>query len=143
MKRLFLMIVILVLSTSYIKAQVRVVEIRWIDCEQTTYQGVIVMDSDSQGKLYSKFYHPSAGIVYVSQQVTMSHNYDLFGNCTSYLYCSYPNTTPYVPYTADNFIFYPNGAIYTQDYSGKWSTVVQQRLVPVDYWSDVIRSYRP
>ncbi len=142
MKRLFLVVAALLLSAIGAKAQSSVVEISWMDHKRTVYQGVIVMNNN-QGRLYSKYYHPSAGTVYVSQQAVLSNNYDMYGNCISYIYCSHPNTTPYVPYSADNFIFYPNGTVYTQDYSGKWSTVVQYRTVPPYSWESVIRSYQP
>lgn len=124
-------------------AQSRVVEISWMDHEYTQYQGVIVIYPDNSGMVYSRFYNPSVGTVYVSQSAILTNTYDYYGYCTSYVNCMYPSTTPYVPYSADNFVFFPDGSVYTQDYSGKWSTAVQHRVVPQYNWNSVINNYLP
>lgn len=140
-KFLLLFSSLLICASFEANAQARVVEISWMDYEYTQYQGVIVMYANNKGMVYSRFYNPMVGTVYVSQQATLTNTYDYFGNCTSFINCSYPDTTPYVPYSADNFAFFPDGSVYTQDYSGKWSTVVQYRIVPEYDWGNVIDSY--
>ena len=47
----------------------------------------------------------------------------------------------YVPYSADNFIVYPDDSMYTQDYYGKWSILISARVIPAGYWRDKFIEY--
>lgn len=118
-------------------AQSLVAEIGWTDVDNIYYQGVLVMYPNNQGALYVRYYHPITGNVAVTQSAVMSSDYD----GTTYVCCGYPNTNPYVPYTADNFIFFTDGSVYTQDYSGKYSTNVAYRVVPSNQWYGVFAKY--
>lgn len=141
MKRLLLLVVALVGVHWIAQAQSTVARISWLDIEQTRYDGLLVLYPNNQGQLFVHFYNPSVGNVVVAQNAQLSNTYDMYGNCTSFVYCSYPRTSPYTPYTADNFVFYPNGAVYTQDYSGKWSTAVVYRVLPPNEWNDAYEDF--
>jgi len=137
---LFIFLTFNVIGFSY--AQSMVTEISWVDVEQTSYQGLLVLYPNNQGYFKVKFYNPTVGWVWVVQNAELRNNYDMYGNCTSYINCSYPQTSPYVPYSADNFIIYPDGSMYTQDYYGKWSTLIVARVIPQGYWRDKFIEYR-
>lgn len=118
-------------------AQSLVAEIGWTDVENTYYQGVLVMYPNNQGTLYVWFYNPMVGNVAVAQSAVMSFDYD----GTAYVNCGNPSTNPYVPYAADNFIFFNDGSVFTQDYSGKYTTNVVYRVVPSNEWHSVFAKY--
>lgn len=114
-------------------SQSSVIELEWYDVEGTYYHGLAVMYPNNQGTLHVRFYNDEiCSVVAVRQNAVMNYQYG-----TSYLMCSYPQTVPYVPYAADNFVFYSNGLIYTQDYFGKWSTAVTGRVVPAYEWREM------
>lgn len=123
-------------------AQSTVMEISWTDVEYVNYKGLLVLYPNNQGFIKTKFYHAQIGDVWVSQNAVFSCQYDLMGNMTSYINCSYPKTQPNVPYSADNFVIFPNGNMYTQDYSGKWSTLVTAVVIQPTYWSAKFREYK-
>lgn len=143
MKKVIASLMFLFVSSvfSHCYSQSMVTEISWMDVEQTTYQGLLVLYPNNQGHFRVKFYHPVAGWVWVGQNATLTNQYDMYGNCTSFINCSYPQTSPYVPYSADNFIVYPNGTMYTQDYQGKWSTRIVARVIQPVYWQSKFSEY--
>lgn len=112
-----------------------VAEIRWVDVSNTVYRGLLVVNSNNAGHLYVLFYNYMVGNVQVVQNAYMSEGYDSYGNEAIYLNCSYPCVSnPYISYSADHFIFYDDGSVYTQDASGKWSTMVNYEVVPKSQW---------
>lgn len=123
-------------------AQSTVMEISWTDVEYTNYKGLLVLYPNNQGFLKVKFYNNDVGTVWVYQSALLTCQYDYMGNCTSYINCSYPQADPYVPYAADNFIIFPNGNMYTQDYSGKWSTYISAVLIQPVYWTNKFKEYK-
>lgn len=141
MRKILLAIYALFVSFSFASAQSTVAEIEWYDYTYIYYHGLLVLNSNNRGAFYVNFQHPDLGEVVVCQNALLNNEYDMYGNCTSYLYCSYPKTYPYTPYMADNFIFYPNGNVYTQDYSGSWSVAVQYRIIPRNSWDDMFEEF--
>lgn len=138
-----LLITVVALFLSFITAygQSHVSEIRWIDSESTTYTGLLVLYPNNSGVFKVKFYHPSVGWIWIYQKAKLTNQFDNYGNCTSFINCSYPQASPNVPYSADNFIVYPNGAMYTQDYSGKWSTQIVSVVIAQQYWQRKFQEY--
>ena len=60
------------------------------------------------------YWHPEMQTnITVVQDVSIRNQSDMYGNCTTFLNCYNPKAYPYTPYSADNFIIYPNGAMYT------------------------------
>lgn len=131
-----------VLSVENSFAQSTVMEISWTDVEYVNYKGLLVLYPNNQGFIKTKFYHAQIGDIWVYQNAVFSYQYDFMGNMTSYINCSYPQTQPNVPYSADNFVIFPNGRMYTQDYSGKWSTLVTAIAIQPAYWSAKFREYK-
>lgn len=121
-------------------SQSMVAEINW-NTSNVYYHGLLILNPNNTGTFHVRFVNPYVGLVQVRQNAVLSNTYDLYGNCTSFVNCSYPKTTPYVPYSADNFIFYPNGMVYTQDYQGKWSTAVACRSVARGEWDDLFEEF--
>jgi len=136
----FLLGVIALFVSYAASAQSTVAEIEWYS-QQSYYRGLLVLYPNNQGMFYVRYSLPGVGDIFVQQQAALTYTYDMYGNCTNYLYCANPSTVPYTPYAADNFIFYPNGSVYTQDYAGNWSTAVQYRVVPPGQWAAVYRRF--
>ncbi len=120
--------------------QSMVTEIKWT-VASGTYQGLLVLYPNNLGDFVVKFYDYNVGWVWCHQNAVLTNQYDAYGNCTSYISCSNPQTKPYVPYAADNFLVYPNGAMYTQDYAGNWSTLITAVVVQPVYWHSKFLEY--
>ena len=116
-------------------------EITWTDAEYVTYKGLLVLYPNNEGFFVVKFYNSTYGLVYCFQNAKLTNQYDMYGNCTSFINCSYPRVTPNLPYAADNFIVYPNGYMYTQDYYGKWSTLINCVVIQPEYWKMKLKEY--
>ena len=140
-KKLFSLVLFICVAVGA-KSQSTVVEITWTSADYTTYQGLMVMYPNNMGDFVVKFHNPSVGWVWVHQNAMLTNEYDYYGNCTSYITCSYPTVNPsYVPYAADNFICYPNGQMYTQDAAGTWSTMIVANPIQPAYWQSKLREY--
>lgn len=137
----YLIVVVLFLLPFYSFSQSMVSEITWTDSESTTYEGLLVLYPDNTGIFKVKFYNSVVGWVWVLQSAILTNRYDIYGNCTSFINCSYPRTSPNVGYSADNFLVYPNGTMYTQDYQGKWSTLIYATIIQQRYWKSKFREY--
>lgn len=122
-------------------SQSTVMEITWTDVEYVNYKGLLVLYPNNNGFIKIKYYLTGVGDVWVYQDAIFSYQSDYFGNITSYINCFNPNTQPYTPYSADNFVIFPNGRMYTQDYSGKWSTLVSAVNISYAYWSMKFKEY--
>lgn len=140
-KKILLFISIILLGIGYAHAQSMVTEIKWTDANYITYNGLLILYPDNSGIFVVKFYHPTYGMVYCQQNAKLTNQFDIYGNCTSFINCSYPRVTPNLPYSADNFIVYPNGNMYTQDYSGNWSTLITYYVIQPEYWRAKYREY--
>jgi len=139
--KLFVVVLFLIFLSCKSYGQSMVTEITWTDAEYTTYKGLLVLYPNNQGCFKVKFYNESVGWIWVYQNAVLNNQYDYYGNCTSFINCSYPQAEPYVPYSADNFVVYPNGAMYTQDYSGKWSTLITAIVIQSQYWNRKFQEY--
>lgn len=122
------------------KAQSVVTEISWNVYNQN-YTGLLVLYPNNKGILKVKTYIAGTGLVWVQEDATLTIQYDMWGNRTSYINCYNPKTNPYVPWAADNFVIYPNGAMYTQDASGTWSTQIVAYIVDTYNWQNKFREY--
>lgn len=142
MKRLILVLVAVFGLQWAAQAQSLVARISWMDVEYTQYHGLLVLYPNNSGNLFVYFYNQTVGDVAVTQNARLHNSYDMYGNCTTYVYCSHPKTSsPFVSYSADNFVFFPNGGVFTQDYSGKWSTAVNCRVLPQDEWEEAYEDF--
>ncbi len=121
-------------------AQQMVTEISWNVYSQN-YTGLLILDSDNTGILKIKSYFPQIGWVWIAQDAILTNQFDVYGNCTSYINCYNPVTYPYVPYSADNFVVYPDGSMYTMDSSGTWSTMIVAYVVPQYSWATKFNEY--
>lgn len=144
MKRLILKLIIVItflLTCSIIaKAQSLVMEITWN--VYITYKGLMVTYPDNTGIFAVNYWHPEMQTnITVVQDVSIRNQYDMYGNCTTFLNCYNPKAYPYTPYSADNFIIYPNGAMYTQDYAGNWSTAIMAQVINPNLWRSKFREY--
>ena len=99
------------------------------------------MYPDNTGIFAVKYFLQNIGWIWVAQDAVLTNRYDMYGNCTSYINCYNPLSVPQVPYAADNFIIYPNGAMYTQDAMGNWSTLITARPIERRYWSAKFTEY--
>ena len=145
MKRLFLklgvVITLVLASCSIAKAQSNVMEITW-NMGNVPYKGLMVIYPNNIGKFVVNYWNYNLQTyVRVIQDVRVNYQYDLYGNCTTFLNCYYPKTYPASPYSADNFIIYPNGAMYTQDYAGAWSTAIIAQGISPNLWQSKFREY--
>jgi len=122
------------------KAQSMVTEISWNVYSQN-YTGLLVLYPNNKGILKVKTFIAGTGWVWVQQDAVLTNQYDIYGNCTFYINCYNPKTTPYVPWSADNFIIYPNGVMYTQDASGTWSTQIVAYVVQPINWQNKFKEY--
>ena len=135
------LVILLVLCPNIAKSQSMVTEISWNVYNQN-YTGLLVLYPNNQGVLKIKTFIVGTGWVWVLQDAVLTNQFDAWGNCTSYINCFNPITSPYVPWSADNFIVYPNGTMYTQDASGTWSTQIVAYVVPRQYWQSKFREYK-
>lgn len=140
-KRIALFIMLFFASISTNAQQINVVsEISWY-AFGVNYTGLMVTFSDNSGVFIVDYYHSSVGYVRVVEAVNVRNEYDMWGNCTTYL-IGY-NATPSKPvaYSPDSFVIFPNGSMYTQDASGTWSTAIVARVVPQYQWDGVFQKY--
>ena len=133
-------ICLLIMVSITCKAQSMVTEISWNVYNQN-YTGLLVLYPNNRGVLKIKTFIVGIGWVWVIQDAVLKNQYDIWVNCTSYINCYNPKTTPYVPWSADNFVVYPNGNMYTQDASGTWSTAIVAYIVPTNNWQNKFREY--
>lgn len=133
-------ILLFIMVTIGCRAQSMVTEISW-DIYDQNYTGLLVLYPNNRGTLKVKTFVPGTGWVKVTEDAVLTNQYDMWGNCTSFINCYNPRTTPYVPWAADNFLVYPNGTMYTQDASGTWSTAIVAYVVPKYNWNDKFREY--
>lgn len=122
------------------EAQSLVMEVSWNVYNQN-YTGLLVMYPNNKGIFKVKTFIVNIGWVWVTQDAVLTNKYDILGNCTSYINCYNPKTNPYVPWSADNFVIFPNGSMYTQDASGTWSTQIVASLINAMYWQSKFREY--
>ena len=139
MGKMTILLFLLIFPTAS-KAQSMVTEISW-NAYYTNYTGLLVLYPNNQGILKLHFYTPQTGVVWVEQDATLTNQYDIFGNCTSYINCRNPRTSANTIYYADNFIVYPNGSMYTQDAAGVWSTQIVAQVIPTYNWQAKMRQY--
>ena len=139
MRKVFFML-FLVTMPLITKAQSMVTEISWNVYNQN-YTGLLVLYPNNKGVLKVKTFITGTGWVWVQEDAVLTNQYDMWGNCTSYINCYNPKTNPYVPWAADNFIVYPNGAMYTLDASGTWSTQIVAYVVATHNWQNKFREY--
>lgn len=137
---LLLVALAFLLFPSASKAQSMVVEISWNVYNQN-YTGLLVLYPNNKGVLKLKTFIANVGWVWVTQDAVLTNQYDVWGNCTSYINCRNPRTTPYVPWSADNFVIFPNGYMYTQDTAGTWSTQIGAYVVQTYNWQNKFREY--
>lgn len=137
-KMLFVAIII-AMFVQEAKAQSMVTEIQWT-VQTGTYHGLLVLYPNNQGTFIVN-YCLNFTWYRIVQDAVLTNQYDVFGNCTSYINCYNPRTTPYLPYAADNFIVYPNGNMYTQDAAGNWSTLITAYVVPPASWNSKFKEY--
>lgn len=131
----------LICNVFTVSAQSSVFEISWIS-NYVSYNGLLVLNNDNRGLFKVKYYNSMIqSNFWVSQKAVLTNQYDNYGNCMSYIYCSYPVTEPYTPYAADNFLVYPNGAMYTQDAGGSWSTLITATKIAPQYWQAKLYEY--
>lgn len=142
MKRhLFILFLLIVICVTKGFSQSQVTEITWTGIGPKTYYGLLVLYPNNQGSFIVKFYDHYLGWITCHQDAVLTNRFDVFGNCTSVINCYYPKTTPNVPYVADNFIIYPNGAMYTQDAMGAWSTLITATAIHPIYWQTKFLEY--
>ena len=130
-------------AQSLLNGMDRMIEIRW-NFAEVIYKGLLTYYNDGQAVLTVQYYAYPYGTVTVVENAVVQNQYDYYGNCTTYIYCSNPTTYPELPpysYAADNFIIYPNGAMYTQDAFGNWSTLITANIVPCSSWRYKLRQY--
>lgn len=122
------------------KAQSSVMEVSW-NVYTTNYTGLLVMYPNNQGTLMVRSYDPSVGMTWIEQDAYLTNQYDMFGNCTSYINCRNPRTSANIVYYADNFVIFPNGRMYTQDAAGTWSTQIVAQMIPSYNWQNKLQQY--
>lgn len=142
MSRIRLAIVLIITLLPMIcHAQSSVMEVSW-NVYTTNYTGLLVLYPNNQGVLKIKSYDPNIGVViWIEQDATLTNQYDVFGNCTSYINCRNPRTSANIVYYADNFVVFPNGSMYTQDAAGTWSTQIVAQMVPAYNWQTKMKQY--
>lgn len=122
------------------KAQSSVMEVSW-NVYSTNYTGLLVLYPNNQGILKICSYDPALGTTWIEQDATLTNQYDVFGNCTSYINCRNPRTSSNIVYYADNFVIFPNGRMYTQDAAGTWSTQIVAQMIPSYNWQAKMKQY--
>lgn len=138
-KKAFVLLFLLVLPLMA-SSQSIVTEISWNVYNQN-YTGLLVLYPNNKGFLKVKTFIAGTGWVWVREDAILTNQYDIWGNCTSYINCYNPKTNPYVPWAADNFVIFPNRAMYTQDASGTWSTQIVAYEVPAYNWKNKFKEY--
>ena len=141
MKKTLFLLLFSILLIEKAHSQSMVTEISWYDSNYINYKGLLVLYPSNQGFLKVKYYLDGVGTVWVYQNATLTNRYDNYGNCTSYINCSYPKCYPNIPYSADNFVVFPDGSMYTQDYSGNWSTLITAWVVNNSSWRSKFNEY--
>ncbi len=138
----FRLAIMLILFTLPIvcKAQSSVMEVSW-NVYSTNYTGLLVLFPNNQGILKICSYDPTFGTTWIEQDATLTNQYDVFGNCTSYINCRNPRTSSNIVYYADNFVIFPNGSMYTQDAAGTWSTQIVAQMIPSYNWQAKMKQY--
>lgn len=141
MKRILIISVLLaILST--VKAQSTVMEIRWDDSMGIIYTGLVVLHPNNLGFIKIKYYVYPYGWVWCVQDIVRTFKSDVWGNVTTYLTGSNPRISDSrLGYAADVFIIYPNGAMYTQDASGQWSTKIRAVIIEPTFWKAKFNEY--
>ena len=140
-KTIILFLLLILYRVDKSNSQSFVSEITWVDANNITYQGLLVLYPNNYGDFMVKYYHPYAGWIWCHQNAQLTNQYDAYGNCTSFINCSNPQTQPYQPYSADCFLVYPNGSMYTQDYAGNWSTLITAIVIQPAYWNSKLKEY--
>lgn len=133
-----LVLVLAVITTCH--AQSAVMEVSW-NAYATNYTGLLVLYPNNQGIFKLHFYDPYYGTVWVEQDAVLNNQYDMYGNCTSYIFCNNPRASAYINYSPDNFVVFPNGSMYTQDAAGVWSTLIVAQMIPAYNWPAKMRQY--
>ena len=139
-KRFLAAMLFIVAIITTCKAQSSVMEVSW-NVYSTNYTGLLVLYPNNQGILKICSYDPSVGTIWIEQDATLTNQYDIFGNCTSYINCRNPRTSANIVYYADNFVVFPNGRMYTQDAAGTWSTQIVAQMVPAYNWQAKMQQY--
>ena len=122
------------------KAQSVVMEITWN--VYITYKGLMVTYPNNTGIFVVQYWNPDLQQnVRVVQDVSVRNQFDIYSNCTSFLNCFNPKSYPYTAYSADNFIIYPNGSMYAQDYAGNWSTAIMAQVINPALWRLKFKEY--
>ncbi|MCQ2307705.1 MAG: hypothetical protein MJ000_09125 [Bacteroidales bacterium] len=140
-KRITLCIMLFVSSICANAQQINVVsEISW-NAFGVNYTGLMVTLTDNTGIFVVDYYHSSVGYVRVVQSVNVRNEYDMWGNCTTYLFGYDAIPSEPVLYSPDSFVIFPNGTMFTQDSAGVWSTAIIARIVPQYEWDGAFRKY--
>lgn len=139
---LFTLLVSIILSSANTcKAQSSVMEVSW-NVYPFNYTGLLVLFPNNQGIFKVVSSNPVNGTYWVEQDATLTNQFDMYGNCTSYIYCRNPRVSvPNMVYAADNFVIFPNGAMYTQDAAGAWSTQIVAQMIPTYNWAAKLQQY--
>lgn len=117
-----------------------VMEISW-NHMGTVYTGLMTTMTDNTGLFVGSFFQPYVGTVTVIETMSVQASYDMYGNYVLYLIGTAVETTPQVPYGADSFMILSNGAMYTQDTLGNWSTAIAAYVVPEYLQEQYFRKY--
>lgn len=136
----FVIVLIILTLPMIAKAQSSVMEVSW-NVYTTNYTGLLVLYPNNQGVLKIRSYDPNIGTIWIEQDATLTNQYDVFGNCTSYINCRNPRTSANIVYYADNFVVFPNGSMYTQDAAGTWSTQIVAQMIPAYNWQTKMNQY--
>lgn len=141
-KRIMLCIMLFVTSSICANAQqINVVsEISW-NAFGINYTGLMVTFTDNTGIFVVDYYLSYTGYVRVLQSVNVKNEYDMWGNCTTYLLGYNAISSQPISYSPDSFVIYPNGTMFTQDSAGVWSTAIIARVVPQYEWDGAFRKY--
>ena len=92
-KESFLALVLFLLTFPMIcKAQSSVMEVSW-NVSLLTIQGCFLYPNN-QGILKICSYDPNICTIWIEQDATVTNQYDVFGNCTSYINCRNPMASP-------------------------------------------------
>lgn len=146
MKKLIAILSTILIMSGMISAQSildgmdKMIEIRW-NTNGVVYNGLLSFYNNGSGVFAVTYYLYPYGEIRVLQQAEMNFQYDAYGNCTTYIYCRNPQSNPPLAYSADNFVIYPNGAMYTQDTSGRWSYAITANIIPRPSWRGKLREY--
>lgn len=131
-------------TTSFQKVQAQqvnnVMEISWY-CYGINYTGLMITYTDNTGDFVVNYYLNNVGHIRVWQSIDVRHQYDAWGNCTTFLIGYNAESYPSVPYSPDSFIIYPNGNMYTQDANGVWSTLITAKIIAKYQWNNAFRKY--